>query len=508
MRKLSLILLIAVLVLGCFVAVQEFVGATTDEAIRIINGPYFSITQNKIRVMWETNKPADSKVEYGLMDTYGESVYKPMPAKSPYYGGINIHEIVIAGLEPDTTYHYRVSSGSTSSEDSAFKTLPKIGAQSFKFAMITDSHGWGLQTTAHKYTTNEPFIKRMVDYQPDFIIHGGDILVGTAFQYDEFARSYFTPVADLLRQFPVFMAHGDHEIGPYFNPYFGTEGSALGLNSWSWDNEWFAYSFNVGNAHIVMFDCNVLEFVPPTFPEAWESEREWLIEDLESDAAKNATRRFLFNQEPYPHEATRIYLAPLVEKYGVNVFGGGSNNLYERFVSLDPEIGAGTVFLGMATTSVAQGEIIGPSYRISKGYANSTALGRADYLTAEVNGDTIHIRVHTLLSGVGEGPTGVLDEFVLCREEPKLEYTNLEISPSRIETAGIITIKVTVKNNGRGFTAVPLRIVDNGDPIVKYVIGTEAGEKRIVALNPGQSEEIEVSLPLYDFGKHEIKVAD
>jgi predicted phosphodiesterase len=478
-----------------------------DKAVSIIKGPYFGLTQDTVRIVWETDKPSDSKVEYGLTEAYGQTVKKPMPVESPYFGGVHLHEIVITGLEPDTTYHYRVSSGSASSEDSTFKTLPGTDAQSFKFAMVTDSHGWGLQGPAQRYQMNEPFTKRMVDYQPDFIIHGGDILAGTAFQYEEFARCYFTPVADLLRQFPVFMAHGDHEIGPYYSPFFGTEGSALGVNSWSWNDEWFAYSFNVGNAHIVMFDANVLEFVPPAFPEAWESEREWLIADLESDAAKNATWRFLFTHQPYTEEAIRVFLAPLVEEYEVDVFGAGHHHLYDRFVSLDPEIGARTVFLTMGSATQAQGDIGYRSHRIAEGYANSTDSGVADYLTAEVNGDELVIRVHTLIPTGGKGPDGVLDEFTLSKAEPQLEFTDLELSPNQVVAGEAVTIKVTVTNVGRGFAAVSLRTADNGEPVVKYVVGTETGEKRIIGLQPGESEEIEVTLPLYNPGKHEIEVA-
>jgi hypothetical protein len=122
-----------------------------------------------------------------------------------------------------------------------------------------------------------------------------------------------------------------------------------------------------------------------------------------------------------------------------------------------------------------------------------------------VNGDTVTVRIHSTLPEVGEGPTGVLDEFVLVKEKPKFEYTNLEISPDSIEVGEAITIKTTVKNVGRGLAAVALKIYDNGEPIVKYVIGPE-GQERVIVLEPGESEEIEVALPLYDVGKHKIEV--
>ena len=515
MKKIKVILLIAVLVLGCFIAAQGFVGATTatDEAVKIISGPYFTVTQTSIRIMWETNIPANSNVEYGLTDAYGESVYEPMPAKSAYNPsptapeGINLHEIVITGLESDNVYHYRVLSGAASSEDSTFKTLPKTDDQSFKFAVTSDSHGFGLQGSTHQYETIEPFTKYMLDYQPDFIVDCGDILVGTAFQYEEFGLSYFTPAAELIRQFAIFHAHGDHEIGPYYGDFFGTEGSALGLNSWSWNEDWFSYSFNVGNAHFIILDSNTLEFVPPSFPEAWKEQQEWLMADLESNAAKNATWRFIFQHHPYTTEATREYLVPLMEKYDVDILWSGHSHSYSKAVSINPEIGAGNMFMRVGSISSQQGRVNFAPPPPRRGYPNVIAYGRADYGTVEVNGDTVTVRIHSTLPEAGEGPTGVLDEFILVKEKPKFEYTNLEISPDSIEAGEAITIKTTVKNIGRGLAAVALKIYDNGDPVVQYVIGPE-GQERVIVLNPGESEEIEVALSLYDVGKREIKVAD
>ena len=515
MKKIKVILLIAVLVLGCFIAAQRFVGAATatDAAVKIISGPYFTITQTSIRIMWETNIPADSKVEYGLTDAYSESVYEPMPAKSTYNPsptapeGINLHEIVITGLESDNVYHYRVLSGVASSEDSTFKTLPKTDDQSFKFAVTSDSHGFGLQGSTNQYETIEPFTKYMLDYQPDFIMDCGDILVGTAFQYEEFEISYFTPAAELIRQFAIFHAHGDHEIGPYYGDFFGTEGSALGLNSWCWNGDWFSYSFNVGNAHFIVLDSNTLEFVPPSFPEAWKEESEWLIADLESDAAKNATWCFIFQHHPYTTEATREYLVPLMEKYDVDILWSGHSHSYSKAVSINPEIGAGNMFMRVGSISSQQGRVTFAPPPPRRGYPNVIAYGRADYGTVEVNGDTVTVRIHSTLPEVGEGPTGVIDEFIIVKEDPQLEYTDIEISPDSIEAGEAITIKTTVKNIGRGLAAVALKIYDNGDPVVQYVIGPK-GQERVIVLEPGESEEIEVSLSLYDVGKREIKVAD
>ena len=55
--------------------------------------------------------------------------------------------------------------------------------------------------------------------------------------------------------------------------------------------------------------------------------------------------------------------------------------------------------------------------------------------------------------------------------------------------------------------AIPIKIYDNGEPVVKYVIGPE-GQERVVVLNPGESEAIETSLQIFGTERHEIKVVD
>lgn len=505
MKKLNRFLLIAILVVGCFsvnVAPQEIVGlataTATEEAVRIIHGPYLlGVTKTSIRVMWETDKPADSKVEYGLTESYGKTVKPKFRRGSPWPEiapeGICLYEIEITGLEPDTTYHYRVSSGSTSSEDSTFKTLPRDD-QPFKFMLVTDTHG---------FETAETFTKRALDYKPDFIMNCGDIPVGYGFQYDQFAKYFFGPAAELIRQIAIFHAYGNHDVGCFWKDFFGTQALGLPNSGGTPLNPLPWFSFNVGNAHFIVLDSN--EFFPVKLAK-WEEEYEWLIKDLESDVSKNATWRFIFEHHPYRnHEPVRKYIVPLMEKYDVDILWGGHTHAYCKGVSINPEIGARNMFMTTGTAWSAQGKVNFAPPPPRKGYPNIIAYGQNDYTTVEVNGDTVHIRAYTTLPEAEKD--GLLDEIILCKEEPQLEYPNLEISPDSIKAGEAITVKTTVENVGRGLAAVALKIHDNSELVTKYVIGPK-GQERVVALNPGESEEIETTLPLYDVGKHEIRVAD
>lgn len=72
-------------------------------------------------VTWTSSVPANSVVEYGETDSYGQSASNPTLTKS--------HSITLIGLTPATLYHYRVSSTDSSghtvmSPDGTFATFP------------------------------------------------------------------------------------------------------------------------------------------------------------------------------------------------------------------------------------------------------------------------------------------------------------------------------------------------------------------------------------------------
>ena len=103
--------------------------AAAQPQIRV--GPYLQhVTQTSITIMWETTEPADSRVDYGTTPDYGQRAAAPKPVK--------IHEVTIAGLRPETHYHYRVTSAGASSRDATFDTAVKRDTP-FRFVVYGDS---------------------------------------------------------------------------------------------------------------------------------------------------------------------------------------------------------------------------------------------------------------------------------------------------------------------------------------------------------------------------------
>lgn len=96
-------------------------GDTTPPTISDVDAVY--ITDNSARIVWTTDEPSDSVVDYGTSTDYGEAAVD-LPL-------VTSHSVELTGLAPETTYHYRVSSKDSAenvayTDDSVFTTLPVI----------------------------------------------------------------------------------------------------------------------------------------------------------------------------------------------------------------------------------------------------------------------------------------------------------------------------------------------------------------------------------------------
>ena len=71
-------------------------------------------------VTWDTDVPADSRVDYGLDATYGSFIEAAAAVTS--------HQLTLPGLDADTTYHFQITSasagGPSQTSDATFTTLP------------------------------------------------------------------------------------------------------------------------------------------------------------------------------------------------------------------------------------------------------------------------------------------------------------------------------------------------------------------------------------------------
>lgn len=122
-----------------------------DETAPVISGiSATDITTSSVRIVWNTNEPATSQVEYGLTDAYGSITTLDTATTTA-------HSVVITGLLSNQVYHFRVRSTdeanneavsgdntfATAFDDTAELHVTNITlAKSFALANDTFADGW------------------------------------------------------------------------------------------------------------------------------------------------------------------------------------------------------------------------------------------------------------------------------------------------------------------------------------------------------------------------------
>lgn len=266
--------------------------------------PYLqNASTSGIVIMWETTEAADSRVDYGPTSAYGSYVYDPTP--------VTMHEMVIGGLDSDSLYHYKATSGSISSADSTFETA-FIGSTPFRFAAYGDSRSYPSDHAA--------VVNAIIASDPRFVLHTGDF-VSRGGSESNWQTEFFTPAAPLLKDTCLYPTLGNHEEhASYYFLYFCTPPGG-GIDNEQW------YSFDYGNCHFVAVDTDD-DF------STGSAQYNWLVNDLQS-----ATGEWLFVYTHYPayssgshggREAVQDYLVPLFEQYAVDMVFAGHDHLYEQ----------------------------------------------------------------------------------------------------------------------------------------------------------------------------------
>ncbi len=98
---------------------------TTPPVITVL--PASGVTETTATINWNTNEPATSQVEYGPTVAYGSTT--PLDTSL-----VTNHSVVITGLTPGTTYHYRVIS-----RDAATPTPNQAESEDHEFTTSVDA---------------------------------------------------------------------------------------------------------------------------------------------------------------------------------------------------------------------------------------------------------------------------------------------------------------------------------------------------------------------------------
>jgi len=270
-------------------------------------GPYLSsVTQSSIIVAWRTATSDSSVVEYGLTTDYDHEA-KDMALKTA-------HSLTLQGLLPNTVYHYRVLFEGNQTPDYTFRSAVPPDT-TFDFVVYGDTR---TQPDSHLAV-----VSRIVDIDPYFVLHTGDV-VANGYSQSDWAV-YFATVcsgAVCAQKYPFFYAIGNHEHeSPLYYDYFY-------LPHNNPDSTESYYSFDYGHSHFVSLDTEI-----PYGPSS--PQYRWLRDDLRRSYGKSYVFVFM-HQHPYcagGHDSNmplRNALCPLFEDYQVDLVFSGHSHFYQR----------------------------------------------------------------------------------------------------------------------------------------------------------------------------------
>jgi hypothetical protein len=184
--------------------------------VTIIVQPYLQVaTPTSIRVMWETNKGEESRVEYGQTaslgsETVGESFYG--------FSGTTHHDVLLEGLQPASRYYYRVTTGAGISGSYDFITPAESADEaSLRIVAISDTQIDPASKDRFREVVEDGLFRWLSDtasddvaVELDMVLMAGD-LVTTGGNHEEWVQEFFAPASELFSRVPLYPILGNHE---------------------------------------------------------------------------------------------------------------------------------------------------------------------------------------------------------------------------------------------------------------------------------------------------------
>ena len=287
--------------------------------------------QRTLTITWWT--PAGrglAHVEFGLVADPARTKVDARSTRSPGSRG-SLHRAVLRDLEPGREYLYRVS-GDHGAEPPfspwyTTRTAPASPDAVVRAAFVSDT---GLSHRRDGSTSAQPEIIRALESaRPHVLLGGGDYAYA---DHDPRFRDHadaidrwFDDFEPVLARTPFMAQFGNHdvEVGERLADWAPRLAHPKGSPSGR------SYAFDLGAAHIVGL------WAPGRAP--GEHELEWLEADLESEPARRATWRIVFQHAPLVasgacHPA-RPEVASLIQRFddlGIDLHLSAHDQNYER----------------------------------------------------------------------------------------------------------------------------------------------------------------------------------
>jgi acid phosphatase type 7 len=323
--------------------------------------PYVQgVTASSAVICWVSEGPDGGVVEYGKTSEVGSTEAEAWVSRR--------HAVALAGLDPGSTYHYRVEGVGGESATGSFRTAPVSEDSRFSFAVVGDSGSGGKGQLAVA-----ALLGRL---GPDLILHTGDVVypAGEERHYD---RRFFAPYRHLTRSVPLSPVLGNHDVkrsngAAFFENFHPPRDNPRSTKRY--------YSFDWGGAHFVALDSELYygdgDARPP-------EQKAFLEEDLA--ATRKRWKIVFLHRSPYGSsrhggdERVREDLEPVFARHKVDVVFAGHDHVYERTVPI------------RGVTYVVSGGGGRRLYRVGKGKHTAASAPKHHAILARVDGGCLSL---------------------------------------------------------------------------------------------------------------------
>ncbi|MFX0099230.1 MAG: metallophosphoesterase [Candidatus Hodarchaeota archaeon] len=221
--------------------------------------PHLSFTSDpatSITISWYSTTAYEGSVDYGTSPSN-------LNLSAGDLGSVNQHEITLTGLEPNTTYYYKIENFD---DTWSFKTASN-DTEILSIVAISDVHNQLYQ----------PMVDDMVNEDPDFYLNAGDSadFGGWTYQW----RDYFNQISPFATNYAIMSAVGNHDVFINgINNYY----TYLAMPDDSGDERYYYFKYN--GVHFIVLD---LEWGTETYTAAQKAwfeaklaqvpDQDWLI---------------------------------------------------------------------------------------------------------------------------------------------------------------------------------------------------------------------------------------
>jgi hypothetical protein len=396
----------------------------------LTRGPYLQVgTPTGLRVRWRTDVASDSRVAIGPSPASLATTFDDAALTTE-------HQVLLAGLDPDTRYYYSVGSTTQTlaggDATTFFVTSPVAGTPKPTRVWVLGDAG---RANSAQMSVRDGYQSWTGARHTDLWLMLGDNAYETGTDA-EYSAAVFNIYPEMLRKSVLWPTRGnhDHVFAGANNDYYDIfslpiAGEAGGLAT---GNEAY-YSFDYGNMHFICLDSEGSSRTSNSPMMAWlrsdiaATTREWVIAfwhhppyskgSHDSDNAGDSGGRM---------RDMRQVALPILDSTGVDLVLAGHSHSYERSFLLRRHYGVSTTLADSMKVDAGDGRPNGD------GRYEKPTLGTGPFEGA----------VYVVAGSSGEAGGGTLNHPVMVLSESRIGSLVLDVAGPQLEARFIDNVGV------------------------------------------------------------------